>query len=835
MRNIRPIRLSRFSDVSDVSELPFLPLRNLSSVIYNPPLPLDSPPTLCPQLSMSTLLFILFLFIGPGIWIYGLISIFRESDKKGSSASSPLLTKLHQLLATNPQISLQEALAQIKTTPPPPPPSYIVRTQPQPATKPTQSPQFDLAHWYSDNSINLLLYLGAFLIITAALVFVGFQWDQFSGPLKAGVFSLFTLVFLFMGLWFVTIDKIKSAGLTFTAIGALLVPVAGMAWYTFVFKDIGISQYPVLLVTSLVCLLLYTFLSQSGHGLLYAYLSPLSVYALILSAANLTTTLPAANFSLITITSLGLTLIAKYSRLPLPPKTLTHITHGVTALSVIILIPTLGATGQLTHPAALIGLATLIVFYVVNFVLEDQIGFLYLALALGPFTLFQLTQYLNMNTTHTALTLLLNMCVYLAVSIIFHHYRYLKEAEANVFAALVIGLIVFVFTTATALPASIGVLTTCLLALGSLIGYTINPQAAYLYFSGFFLSLAIRLSFLHVFLLSPNSILLVATYTLIAITLLFTHLTLHPKPYAPALLHLSVYFGFISLVPALGMYPQITLLLFLYSALATYYAFRRTDVVASFVANPLFVLTIYTLWVYLKLDRDALPLLFSATALGFYTLHKRVPSTLSPAYLASGLSLALITPVLTAPLYPFTRQMAFPILSSFLSSFLFAYHWTKDRQSGFLYFSGAIFTLTLIWATRALGLTDTLYTTIPLSLYFMGVSLHRFYLKDSTSDALAVIGALILYLPSFILSFDTNPAKHTLALILAGITFISSGISLQAKIFRDLGIIGIIIAVVPYTYTYILGLPRWLVIAIIGALFIAVALYLLLRRPTPAK
>ncbi len=64
-------------------------------------------------------------------------------------------------------------------------------------------------NWYAENSISLLLYLGAFMIVASASIFVGFQWETISGVLKAFVLSCITLAFFICGVWFFKSPKLK--------------------------------------------------------------------------------------------------------------------------------------------------------------------------------------------------------------------------------------------------------------------------------------------------------------------------------------------------------------------------------------------------------------------------------------------------------------------------------------------------------------------------------------------------------------------------------------------------------------------------------------------------
>jgi LPXTG-motif cell wall-anchored protein len=59
---------------------------------------------------------------------------------------------------------------------------------------------------------------------------------------------------------------------------------------------------------------------------------------------------------------------------------------------------------------------------------------------------------------------------------------------------------------------------------------------------------------------------------------------------------------------------------------------------------------------------------------------------------------------------------------------------------------------------------------------------------------------------------------------------VALGITFQVRLLRLAGVGAIILAVLPQTYNYILSLPRWVVVGILGMLFLGLAIFLLLRR-----
>ncbi len=143
------------------------------------------------------------------------------------------------------------------------------------------------SNWYTDNSINLLLYIGAFLIVASASIFVGFQWETISGIDKAMIISVLTGLWFIFGIWFYGIPKVRSAGLTFIGIGALLIPFSGFAWHNFVLINLGVSLGTSWCVTSIIGALVYISLIWVVKKPFFAYLFNFSCLSLVFSLIEL--------------------------------------------------------------------------------------------------------------------------------------------------------------------------------------------------------------------------------------------------------------------------------------------------------------------------------------------------------------------------------------------------------------------------------------------------------------------------------------------------------------------------------------------------------------------
>lgn len=104
-------------------------------------------------------------------------------------------------------------------------------------------------------NINILLYLGAFFVVAAAGVFVGSTFSSLSEATKVFLLGLLAAIFYVSGLGLYALtQKIKPAGVTFTAIGLLLGPLVGVAAQNLLYA--GQSVGPVWLITSAVLLVM---------------------------------------------------------------------------------------------------------------------------------------------------------------------------------------------------------------------------------------------------------------------------------------------------------------------------------------------------------------------------------------------------------------------------------------------------------------------------------------------------------------------------------------------------------------------------------------------------
>ncbi|MDP7619319.1 MAG: hypothetical protein QF652_03615, partial [Dehalococcoidia bacterium] len=121
--------------------------------------------------------------------------------------------------------------------------------------------------WFGEQAPNLLLYMGAFLVVIAGLI-------------ALNIFALFplTLAFLVAGWFFRRLPRVALAGNTYLLVGALLTPVNFLSAYLFL--NALVEDRPALDLGSVIWLggsaystMFYGFFARIGLGRLYAWLA----------------------------------------------------------------------------------------------------------------------------------------------------------------------------------------------------------------------------------------------------------------------------------------------------------------------------------------------------------------------------------------------------------------------------------------------------------------------------------------------------------------------------------------------------------------------------------
>jgi len=132
----------------------------------------------------------------------------------------------------------------------------------------------------TEETPSLLLYIGAFLVVVAAFIFVSVSGDQISDLVKLVLMIVGTTGFLAAGIVCHRYPRVLPAGRTFLVIGALITPLDPVAYYVLVARVSPLDAPTIWTLGSLVSAALYAGLRLGGYGIGYSYL----FYAAVLSA-----------------------------------------------------------------------------------------------------------------------------------------------------------------------------------------------------------------------------------------------------------------------------------------------------------------------------------------------------------------------------------------------------------------------------------------------------------------------------------------------------------------------------------------------------------------------
>ncbi len=133
----------------------------------------------------------------------------------------------------------------------------------------------------SERTLNVLLFLGAFLLIASATTYVVYNWETLPPAVQLAFIVLFTLSFYGAG-WFLRVRmKLRLSGIAVTAVGSLLVPLDFYA----VLIEGGVwpaGAWPwAWLLASAVCLPIYTFTALRIRAQFFGYLVAVAAGSLV--------------------------------------------------------------------------------------------------------------------------------------------------------------------------------------------------------------------------------------------------------------------------------------------------------------------------------------------------------------------------------------------------------------------------------------------------------------------------------------------------------------------------------------------------------------------------
>ncbi len=141
---------------------------------------------------------------------------------------------------------------------------------PDPTPPPAPRQTTSVGEWAARRQADVLLYVGAFLLVISALIFVSSQDEALGGAWRVAILAVYTVAFMLGGLLLQRWPRVREAGPAFLAIGALMTPLNFLLLHNEVLSDREVAGELVWFIASLYSAAFYGLLFAAGAGRLYA-------------------------------------------------------------------------------------------------------------------------------------------------------------------------------------------------------------------------------------------------------------------------------------------------------------------------------------------------------------------------------------------------------------------------------------------------------------------------------------------------------------------------------------------------------------------------------------
>ena len=140
----------------------------------------------------------------------------------------------------------------------------------------SRSTRPSLTPFISEHAISIVLYLGAFLVVAAVLIYLTYNWGEVGGTTKLATMVGVMAGFLAAAAVCLPRPSVAPAGRTFLAIGAILVPANVEAAYAFLFAEGPLPEAAFWLLSSVLAGSLYAALSLRLESRAYGFAATLA-------------------------------------------------------------------------------------------------------------------------------------------------------------------------------------------------------------------------------------------------------------------------------------------------------------------------------------------------------------------------------------------------------------------------------------------------------------------------------------------------------------------------------------------------------------------------------
>ncbi len=694
------------------------------------------------------------------------------------------------------------------------------------------------------DNINALLYVGAFLIVLAASIFIGFSGDIISGLGKTIFLAIFALMFYFLGIYlYLKTEKIKPAGLTFTTIGVVLFPFIGLSAYLLVFNHT--SGNLIWFVSSLFTLIFYTISTLLIKKIYLNYLISLTALSLFESFISLFNVPVYYFFWGMSIFALCAVLIGRASKKwNITIELSNPLGFSSFAFQPISLLISLALVYQYGWLSAGINLILGSIFYILlSITSEDKnskSANLLAGLVLLPAGVSAVLSSTILPISVISYALILIALIYALISGIVDK----ENDDSLIFTSVASLATVFSIFPVLSEPKTL-TLVILLAIVANAVAYLLkkNHLNLILAAAGF---VAIPFTYIvlykelnqgdHLKLLS--SVYFVCTLLLISLACFFNRFK--QKISADIAISFSLISAFVTVCFLFSNGNSSFAILYLV-LLSTIYFSASIFVEKSFntAIGALILLIIpYFMIKVLNIDLINLSWMYSTIGVIYYLIGLLEPNNVrSKIFRSVGLLTNALAILFSFPIYSYEYNLVsyYMVSSLTVTACIFFYEGISQKTDTIKYFSGALAIIALqcamsLWEIKELHA----YMIIWAGFFGLLAYLEKIKNKASNEQTLAVLSLAFLTIPLFFQTIENTDKANFYALILGfeSVCLFVSGIAFKNKLITKWGAISLLAIAIQQLKGSDWALPA---IALVGIAFLAGAIYLLSKHQESQK
>lgn len=782
-------------------------------------------------------IFWVILFISfPVFYIYGIVSFVRDVARKGKKESGFSVSPAHapDLEVPRPQAEyLKNSVGE----------RVIISTPASPGTS---------LGWYSENSITLLLYVGAFLIVASAAAFVGLAWESIGGVGKALVLSLVCCGFFLAGFASLTNPRIKQAAYTFLGIGTLLIAFVSWGWYGFVLRDAGVAGSVVWFLSSDVTLVLAVGLAHYVQQRWYAYLSSLAVLSGMLSMVYMTG-LSDTFYVLSSALSAFLYFGASVAVNRLGGRTQVMFAEPY-RVSAQILMPLSLVYGMIiaadrgllfSFEAVLVGgLGSL--YYLMTYLVMKKPIYLAVAQSIFLVSLLLFSRWMGLTTEASMAVVMIAAAIYTVQAFLIIERGLVVEGRNSKWLGL--GAAVVLWLSGIVGNFDFGYQSLLAMVLVAIVVYCswMEKQWSYGWVVGVVTAYFVQYVMRSQLDLPYTSFWYGVVYIGIAVALWSWAILEEQKSPAGELPitkklddKTGMLLGVAAIYYLLGMAWSISdtslawIGLWVMTTLFLVHAYVRREQMLVYAGVVAFLAGTVQLLAELKTDLEIYPLIFAGIAFGMYALQVVVRGLVYEKPLRTG-ALLLTSGV---PLLFGINDGEYALITSYLAVVLLALdaYLNSDERSG--YAASAFGLLTYVWQLARWEVDVAQLYTLAVGTYFLALGYYGEYktkkAKPQNENAKTdnvwlfyYLGMAAIIVPTFFQMWGTTGMTYAVLMLLYGFGLLSFGITNEHRQFKYAGIAAMVLAVLSQVYGVIAALDWYLVLGVFGLVMLGLAVYL---------